>query len=102
MPPAPHEYGGRAAIAEFLTASFGSRDRSVELVPASAAGGPAFGVYGGARAATLIVLTCTSAGISAVTRFHLPQLFGRFGLPDQLRGASADIFRQSSHGIAQS
>ena len=85
MPPAPHEYGGRAAIAQFLTAAFGSRDRSIELVPASAAGGPAFGGYGGGRAATLIVLTCTSTGIAAVTRFHLPELFGRFGLPDRIR-----------------
>jgi RNA polymerase sigma-70 factor (ECF subfamily) len=102
MPPAPHEYGGRTAIAEFLAASFGSRDRAIELVPVSAAGGPAFGGYGDGRAATLIVLTCTGSGIAAVTRFHLPQLFGRFGLPDQLRGASADILRQSSHDIAQS
>jgi len=102
MPPAPHEYGGRTAIAEFLAASLGSRDRSVELEPASVAGGPAFGVYGGGRAATLIVLTCRADGIAAVTRFHLPQLFERFGLPDQLRGASADILRQSSHGTAQS
>jgi RNA polymerase sigma-70 factor (TIGR02960 family) len=84
MPPAPHEYGGRTAVAEFLAASFGSRDRSVELVSAAAAGGPAFGVYGDGRPATLIVLTCSADGISAVTRFHLPQLFGRFGLPDRI------------------
>ncbi|MGI5128336.1 RNA polymerase subunit sigma-70 [Pseudonocardia sp. CA-107938] len=102
MPPAPHEYGGRAAIAAFLAPSFVSRDREVELVPTSAAGGPAFGVYGGGRAAALIVLTCREDRIAAVTRFHLPELFARFGLPDQLRGASADIARQSSHGIAQS
>lgn len=82
MPPAPHEYLGRAAVAEFLRASFGARDRRVELVPTTAAGGcPAFGVYGAGEPATIIVLTCVDGGIAAVTRFHTPQLFPRFGLP---------------------
>jgi RNA polymerase sigma-70 factor (ECF subfamily) len=85
MPPAPHEYGGRPAIAEFLAASFAAPDRAVELVPASAAGGPAFGGYSSGRAATLIVLTCRSDGIAAVTRFHVPELFDRFGLPARIR-----------------
>ncbi|SHK04701.1 hypothetical protein SAMN05443637_102134 [Pseudonocardia thermophila] len=50
----------------------------------------------------LIVLTCTPSGIAAVTRFHLPQLAARFGLPDQLRGASAESDCHSSHDNVQS
>jgi RNA polymerase sigma-70 factor (TIGR02960 family) len=86
MPPAPHQYQGPAAIAAFLRASFGYRgDRELLLVPARANGQPAFGSYlhgpGGAAPAGLIVLTAGADRISAITRFHVEQLYPRFGLP---------------------
>ncbi|MDN5858313.1 MAG: RNA polymerase subunit sigma-70 [Pseudonocardia sp.] len=108
MPPAPHEYHGRVAIAGFLTASFGSRDRRVEFVATTVGGGcPAFGSYGGGEAAALIVPTCTSKGIAAITRFHLPGLFPTFGLPlSRIEGQpyvpSADIDCHCAQGMAQS
>jgi RNA polymerase sigma-70 factor (TIGR02960 family) len=87
MPPAPHEYQGPAAIAAFLRASFGYRgDRELALVPARANGQPAFGSYlrspGEASGvpAGLIVLTTGSDRIRAITRFHVEQLYPRFGL----------------------
>ncbi len=88
MPPAPHEYQGPAAIAAFLRASFGYRgDCELLLIPARANGQPAFGSYlrapgeAGAVPAGLIVLTTGADGIRAITRFHVEQLYPRFGLP---------------------
>jgi RNA polymerase sigma-70 factor (TIGR02960 family) len=88
MPPAPHEYQGREAIAAFLRASFGYRGgRELLLLPARANGQPAFGSYlrgpgeAGAVPAGLIVLTSGADGIRALTRFHAEQLYPRFGLP---------------------
>ncbi len=99
MPPAPHEYHGPDAIAEFLRASFGYRGtRRAHLSPTSANTQPAFATYlddpdadhrhgpAGAFAspAGLIVLTCVGERISAITRFHLYDLYPRFGMPDRL------------------
>lgn len=91
MPPAPHEYHGHDAIAEFLRASFGYRgNRVVRLLPTRANTQPAFGSYvapGPDAVATpggLFVLTVTGDRIGAVTRFHLDELYPRFGLPDHL------------------
>jgi len=91
MPPAPHEYQGRSAIAAFLRASFGYRgDCELLLVPARANGQAAFGSYlrapGEATGAPagLIVLTTGSDRIRAITRFHVEQLYPRFGLPRRL------------------
>ncbi len=88
MPPAPHQYQGREAIAAFLRASFGYRgDCALVLVPARANGQPAFGSYlrgpgeAGAAPAGLIVLTTGADGISAIARFHVERLYPRFGLP---------------------
>jgi RNA polymerase sigma-70 factor (TIGR02960 family) len=88
MPPAPHEYQGPPAIAAFLRASFGYRgDCELLLVPAGANGQPAFGSYlrapgeAGPVPAGLIVLTTGADGIRAITRFHVEQLYPRFGLP---------------------
>ncbi len=73
MPPAPHEYHGRRAIAEFLRASAtfdGARRRT--LVPVRANNQPAFGVHltePGGGPAGLIVLTLTGPRIGALTRF---------------------------------
>ena len=91
MPPAPHEYQGRAAIAAFLRASFGYRgNRHVLLVPAQANTQPAFGSYvrehatDAATPAGLIVLTARGDRLAAITRFHLDALYPRFGLPASL------------------
>jgi RNA polymerase sigma-70 factor (ECF subfamily) len=88
MPPAPHQYQGTAAIRSFLRASFGFRgERRVYLVPARANTQPALGSYLGdparsaAAPAGLIVLTMAGDRICAITRFHLDDLYPRFGLP---------------------
>ncbi|WP_159844059.1 RNA polymerase subunit sigma-70 [Nocardia sp. CY41] len=95
MPPAPHEYHGPAAIAEFLSASFTySGERRVHLVPTGANGLPAFGAYLDdavrpvATPAGLIVLTPAGDRIGRITRFHLDALYPRFGLPDRLPSGS--------------
>lgn len=70
MPPAPHEYHGRAAIAAFLRASTAWRGaRPMELLPTRANAQPAFGCYIDGRPAGMVVLTISGAGISAITRF---------------------------------
>ncbi|MEU2102558.1 RNA polymerase subunit sigma-70 [Nocardia sp. NPDC019255] len=91
MPPAPHEYQGRAAIAAFLSASFAYRGaRRAHLLPTHANGLPAFGTYLDdsfrpvAAPAGLLVLASAGDRISAITRFHLDALYPRFGLPPQL------------------
>ncbi|MBO0869239.1 MAG: RNA polymerase subunit sigma-70 [Micromonosporaceae bacterium] len=88
MPPAPHEYHGTDAIRAFLRASFGYRaDRPVRLLPAHANTQSAYGSYLGepgaptAGPAGLFVLTVAGNRLSAVTRFHLDDLYPRFGLP---------------------
>jgi RNA polymerase sigma-70 factor (ECF subfamily) len=88
MPPAPHEYHGREAIAAFLRASFAYRgDGRVQLLPTRANTQPAFGGYLNgpgepvATPAGLFVLTIAGDRIRAVTRFHLDGLYPRFGLP---------------------
>ncbi|MBO0889264.1 MAG: hypothetical protein J2P14_00030 [Acidothermales bacterium] len=91
MPPAPHEYHGHAAIAGFLRASFGyGGNRVVRLLPVGANTQPAFGSYLAAApdaVATpggLFVLTVAGDRLRAVTRFHLDELYPRFGLPERL------------------
>ena len=97
MPPAPHQYQGRAAIAAFLQASFGYRgNRHVLLIPARANTQPAFGSYvrehaaAAATPAGLIVLTARGDRLAAITRFHLDALYPRFGLPASLERAPAE------------
>ncbi len=91
MPPAPHEYQGHGAIAEFFRASFAYRgERQLHLLPTRANGQPAFAVYvedpsdGVARPGGLIVLTLRGERIDRITRFHLDHLFPRFGCPVEL------------------
>jgi RNA polymerase sigma-70 factor (ECF subfamily) len=91
MPPAPHQYLGTAAIRSFLHASFGYRgDRRMQLVGIQANGQPGLAGYlsdPGQRAATpagLFVLTMRGQRIQAITRFHLDQLYPRFGLAASL------------------
>jgi RNA polymerase sigma-70 factor (TIGR02960 family) len=90
MPPAPHQYVGREAIRSFLRSSLGWRgSRRFQAVPTVANSQPAFGSYledgvHTASPAGLFVLTVTGDRIKAVTRFHLPELYPRFGLPESL------------------
>lgn len=88
MPPAPHEYHGRVAIASFLQASaLWNGPRTVRLLDTRANNQPAFGTYVAAPNSAkshptgLIVLTICDKRISAITRFLDEQLPGTFGLP---------------------
>jgi RNA polymerase sigma-70 factor (ECF subfamily) len=86
MPPAPHEYQGREAIARFLRVSAGWRpDRPVRLVATRANTRPAFGVFladveGSALLPIgMLVLTLSGDRVSSITRFldaALPSMFG--------------------------
>ena len=96
MPPAPHQYHGTAAIRSFLHASFGYRgDRRMQLVPIRANGQPGLAGYlsdpaqRAAAPAGLFVLTMSGEQIRAITRFHLDQLYPRFGLAASLPVDSA-------------
>jgi RNA polymerase sigma-70 factor (ECF subfamily) len=91
MPPAPHEYQGRPAIAAFLRTrgSFSAGD-GIRLVPTRANGQPAFAYYlgdpnaGVVRANGLFVLTMEAEAISAITRFGDTGVLPYFGLPRTL------------------
>jgi RNA polymerase sigma-70 factor (TIGR02960 family) len=91
MPPEPHEYQGRAAIAEFLrTRGLWIGGRGIRLVPTRANGQPAFGYYladprcGVARAGGMFVLDVQGEAISAITRFGDTGVLPYFGLPRTL------------------
>jgi hypothetical protein len=93
MPPEPHEYQGRAAIAEFLrTRSIWSGGRGIRLVPTRANGQPAFAYYlgdpqaGVARAAGVFVLALDGGAISAITRCGDTGVLPYFGLPRTIPG----------------
>lgn len=87
MPPAPHEYHGRAAIASFLRASARWRaPGTLRLLETRANNQPAFGAYLDAQSSAeayptgLVVLTIAEEKISAITRFLDEQLPSTFGL----------------------
>jgi RNA polymerase sigma-70 factor (TIGR02960 family) len=91
MPPEPHEYQGRAAIAGFLrTRGIWRTGHGIRLVPTRANGQPAFAYYlrdpyaGVARAGGLFVLTVEDDAISAITRFGDNGVLPYFGLPRTL------------------
>jgi RNA polymerase sigma-70 factor (TIGR02960 family) len=91
MPPAPHQYQGTAAIQSFLRATFSYRgDRRMYLVPTRANTQPALAGYlsdparPAAAPAGLFVLTMAGQQIHAITRFHLDELYPRFGLTRSL------------------
>jgi RNA polymerase sigma-70 factor (TIGR02960 family) len=91
MPPASHQYHGLDAIRSFLEASFDFRtDRPVYLLPGRANNQPALASYlahreeSRATPAGLFVLTLSGDRIQALTRFHLDDLYPRFGLPVSL------------------
>jgi RNA polymerase sigma-70 factor (TIGR02960 family) len=92
MPPAPLEYEGPRAIAQFLATvpGGGALDR-FRLVPTRANGQPAFGCYlrdahaPVSHAYGLMVLTLAGNRISAITGFPDTSVFASFGLPRTLR-----------------
>jgi RNA polymerase sigma factor (sigma-70 family) len=94
MPPAPHRYHGIDPIRSMLRASFAYRgDRRMYLVPARANTQPALAGYlsdpaprtrPAADPAGLFVLTMAGQRIRVITRFHLGELYPRFGLPRSL------------------
>jgi len=93
MPPEPHEYQGRPAIAEFLrTRSIWQSGRPVQLVPTRANGQPAFGYYTSdphadiVRISGIFVLTLRAGAIIAMTRFGDNGVLPYFGLPRTLPG----------------
>jgi RNA polymerase sigma-70 factor (TIGR02960 family) len=92
MPPAPHRYHGIDAIRAFLRASFAHRgSRRFYLVPARANTQPALAGYLSDGPGLpglpngLFVLTMAGPKIAAITRFHLDELYPRFGLAGTLR-----------------
>ena len=94
MPPAPHQYHGLTAIRSFLEASFAYRDgRAVYLLPGRANNQPLLASYVAdhvepvAHPTGLFVLTVAGDHIHAVTRFHLDDLYPRFGFPKLLRAS---------------
>ena len=93
MPPAPHQYHGVAAIRCMLRASFEYRgDNRMYLMPTQANTQPALAGYVGDRArgaalpSGLFVLAMAGARIHAITRFHIDELYPRFGLAGSLPG----------------
>lgn len=91
MPPAPHEYHGREAIASFLQTSARWRGRrDLRLVSTRANSQPAFGCYHTdldrttAHPTGILVLTLADDRIGAVTRFLDDELHRIFGLADAL------------------
>jgi RNA polymerase sigma-70 factor (TIGR02960 family) len=90
MPPAPHQYQGRAAIGAFLRNRATRRGGPLRVVPTRANGQPAFGCYfpaphtAIARPYGLFVLTLDGDRISDITWFSDTGLFPHFGLPRTL------------------
>ena len=79
MPPAPHEYHGRHAVADFLRAGMAHADgRSLTLRPTRANTQPAFNAAFPEGPAGIIVLTVAGDRIAAITRFHDIALATRF------------------------
>jgi RNA polymerase sigma-70 factor (TIGR02960 family) len=90
MPPAPQQYQGQQAIAEFMrVVAFRGGARRYRLIPTSANGQPAFGAYGYDHGEPVghprgvLVLTLEGDRISAITRFDNSAM-PYFGLPETL------------------
>jgi RNA polymerase sigma-70 factor, ECF subfamily len=89
MPPAPHEYEGREAVAAFLHHVNVRRvaGRRARFVPTRANAQPAFGHYiaepgaDSAAAAGVFVLALEGDRVAAIARFEGGELLSRFGLP---------------------
>lgn len=84
MPPAPHEYVGPAAIAEFLRAGLGWWGaQPMALLSTRANGQPAFECRLGGDEAGVLVLTISGDRITGLTRFLGERLQRRFALADE-------------------
>jgi RNA polymerase sigma-70 factor (ECF subfamily) len=86
MPPFAVWFTGRDAVTRFLSARAFAEAGAVLMVPTSANGQPAVADYrrdaaGALQAHAIHVLTAGRDGISAITVFLDPNLFGVFGLP---------------------
>ncbi|WP_238015468.1 RNA polymerase subunit sigma-70 [Dactylosporangium sp. AC04546] len=92
MPPAPHQYQGRMAIADFLRRVGFRNGRRYRLLPVGANGQPAFGAYiqegddPAWHAHGLIVVTVTGDEVSAFTRFMDNAVLPWFDLPSRIDG----------------
>jgi RNA polymerase sigma-70 factor, ECF subfamily len=90
MPPWSSWYRGRDAIATFLRSWPLSLRKRWQLLRTGANGQPAVAGYlwneqtTAFRPETIIVLTFQAARIEEITAFRSPELFPRFGLPDEL------------------
>jgi RNA polymerase sigma-70 factor (ECF subfamily) len=90
MPPWPSWYSGSHAIATFLNSWPLSPRKRWHLLHTSANGQPAVAGYlwdaqtTTFKAETIIVLTFQATRIEEITAFRSPELFPRFGLPEQL------------------
>jgi SnoaL-like domain len=90
MPPEPHEYQGRDAIAAFIRHRAPLLGGRLRLVPTRANGQPAFGCYVPdthadiAHSYGIMVLTLAGGRVSAITWFTDRSLFPLFGLPRTL------------------
>ncbi|TCK20976.1 RNA polymerase subunit sigma-70 [Pseudonocardia endophytica] len=100
MPPAPHEYVGHAAVAEFLRTSFGWWDgRQMELLSTRANGRPAFECRLDGDEAGVLLLTMSGDRIACITRFLGPATLRRFALgsvPVQDAGTSIGARRATT------
>jgi RNA polymerase sigma-70 factor (ECF subfamily) len=88
MPPMNAWYAGRAAIQRALRSLVFTPGAKWKLVPISANGRPAFGIYRGQagswQAFGLLLPVYSEGMIAEVTAFLSPQLVLRFGLPQTL------------------
>jgi RNA polymerase sigma-70 factor (ECF subfamily) len=96
MPPAPHQYQGRDAIAGFLSVFTAWRARRrLRLIPTRANTRPAFGCYltdpdePTGHPAGILVLTPQDTRLRAVTWFLDDALFDPFQLPAGIAGRDA-------------
>lgn len=87
MPPAPHVYVGRVAVAEFLCASLAWPGRGhVHLEETPANQQPAYGVSLAGHPTGITTLTVSAEGITGITRFLDldDRLHRRFDLPTHI------------------
>jgi RNA polymerase sigma-70 factor, ECF subfamily len=93
MPPFPLWLTGPEDIVTFMTTT-GAKCEGSRVLPTSANGGPAFGIYnpapdGGFDPWALVVMETSGGRVSALHHYIFPQLFPEFGLPLRLEPEDA-------------
>jgi RNA polymerase sigma-70 factor (ECF subfamily) len=87
MPPFPLWIVGPDDVARFMRGT-GAHCEGSRVLPTSANGGPAVGVYhpapDGYEPWAVVVLETSGRQITGLHHFLYPELFARFGLPDRL------------------